>query len=301
MELSRIGFGSLSISGFWNEVSESQATNIINHALDKGINWIDTSPLYGNGYAENIIAKIAKNRRDDFFIANKCGRVIADNGPVKINLSPSALKKELTNSLKRLKTSNIDLYQCHVIDEKIPIEETWQGMSDLVKEGVVKYIGVCNYNLSSLKKIQNIHPVYSIQLPFNIATHKIAPDLIRYCSENNIKIISYSPLQSGLLSGNFDLNKLNKNDMRLARKELFSIHSVEKHLDLVNKIKPIALEMNIPFSTLAISWILQNKFINNVILGMTSTQQLDQNIQALAVNFTSLNLKLISRYMARIF
>ena len=174
-------------------------------------------------------------------------------------------------------------------------------MSELVKDGLVKYIGVCNYNLSSLKIIQKIHPVYSIQLPFNIATHRIDPDLTRYCIEHNIKIISYSPLQSGLLSGEFELNKLNKNDTRLARKELFSTHSVEKHMYLVNKIRPIALEMNIPFSTLAISWVLQNRFINNVILGMKSTQQLDQNIQALTVNFKSSDLKLISRYMARIF
>ena len=301
MELSKIGFGSLSISGLWDEVSESQAINIINHALDKGINWIDTSPLYGNGRAEKIIAKVAKNRRDDFFIANKCGRITADNGQIKTDLRPSTLKKELADSLNRLKTANIDLYQCHVIDANIPIEETWQGMSALVKEGVVKYIGVCNYNLSSLKIIQKIHPVYSIQLPFNMATHKTDPDLIRYCIENNIKIISYSPLQSGLLSGEFELSKLKKNDKRLARKELFSAHSIEKHLYLVNKIKPIALELNIPFSTLAISWVLQNKFISNVILGMTSIQQLDQNIQALAINFTTPNLKLISRYMARTF
>ena len=100
MELSKIGFGSLSISGLWDEVSESQAISIINHALDKGINWIDTSPLYGNGRAEKIIAEVAKNRRDDFFIANKCGRITAANGQVKINLSPSALKKELIDTLK---------------------------------------------------------------------------------------------------------------------------------------------------------------------------------------------------------
>lgn len=300
MELSRIGFGSLSVSGFWNEVSESQAIHIINHALDKGINWIDTSPLYGNGNAEKIIAKIVKYRRNDFFIANKCGRTI-NNEQTKIDLSSLALKKELIDSLKKLQTSSIDLYQCHVIDENTPLEETWGGMSNLVKEGLVKYIGVCNYNLSSLKTIQKIHPVYSIQIPFNMVTHKVDPDLIRYCIENNIKIISYSPLQSGLLSGEFEFSKLNKNDKRLARKELFSTQSIQKHLHLIDKIKPIALEMDIPFSTLAISWVLQNNFISNVILGMNSIQQLEQNVQALKVSFNSSALKLISRSIARVF
>lgn len=131
------------------------------------------------------------------------------------------MKKELLNSLKRLEASSVDLYQCHVIDENIPLEETWWGMSELVKEGLVKYIGVCNYNLSSLKTIQKIHP--------------------------------------------------------------------------------IASKMNIPFSTLAISWVLQNTFISNVILGMSSIQQLSQNIQALEVNLKKPDLKLISRYVGRIF
>ena len=283
MELSRIGFGSLSISGLWDDVSENQSINTINYAIDKGINWIDTSPLYANGRAEKIIAKIAKDRRSEFFIANKCGRMIATNGQVKIDLSPLALKKELMDSLNRLETPYIDLYQCHTMDENTPIEKTWMAMSELVKDGLVKYIGVCNYHLSSLKIIQKIHPVYSIQLPFNLATNKIDPDLIRYCIENNIKIISYSPLQSGLLSGDFELNKLNKNDKRLLRKELFSTKSIDKHLFLVDKIKPIALEMNVHFSTLAISWVLQNKFISNITLGMKSIQQLEQNIQALEV------------------
>lgn len=301
MELSKIGFGSLSISGYWSEVNEKEAIHLVNHAIDKGINWIDTSPIYGNGRAEKIISNLTKNRREDFFIADKCGRVRDYNGEVKVDLSASAVKKELGESLKRLKSAHLDLYQCHVLDKRTPVEETWQGMSELVKEGLVRYIGVCNYNLSSLKRLQEIHPVYSIQLPFNMSKHKINSDLIRYCYDNHIKIISYSPLQSGLLSGEFELNKLNKNDKRLARKETFSAYSIEKHLNLVDKIRPIASAMNISFSTLATSWVLQNKAINNVIVGMKSIQQLEQNIRALAVNFTPADLKLISQYISRTF
>jgi aryl-alcohol dehydrogenase-like predicted oxidoreductase len=298
MSLSRIGFGTLSISGIWSQVTEKEGVYALHSALDKGINWIDTSPIYGN--AEKIIGKALKLKRDNAFIASKCGILINQSKQFIHNLSTDSLDKELTSTLKKLNISELDLYQCHAPDLNIPVEITWSKMADFVHKGLVKHIGLCNYPLLLIKKLQPIYPIYSIQLPYNMLRKTINADLSRYCLENNIKILTYSPLQSGLLSGKFSPNNLDINDKRLLRKDLSCSNKLKPYQDFIDSLRPIAENMQISIAQLAISWILQNKNISSTVVGMRTKENITENMKCLSVHFNETNKLLIKKLISRL-
>ena len=295
MELSRIGLGTVALGGMWGFIDEKSIVDTVVKSLDNGINWIDTSPIYGDGYAESIIGKISQKRRAELFIATKCGLFISKDGVVKRDLTPASIFKEIDISLKNLNFSEIDLYQCHWPDFKTYIEETWEAMAWLVKQGKVKHIGVCNFNLKLLKRIYPIYPVYSIQLPYNMIQKEIDKSLIEFCIAHNIKILGYSPLQSGILSGNFSLEKLSPKDKRLR----FNHSDVNKYISCVKNAYPIAKKMGISFAQLAITWVLQNKDLYSTIVGVSSTSQVQENIMCLrSRSISDEDMKLIEKAFA---
>lgn len=285
-ELSRIGFGGLTISGVWGETDDTVSINAIHQAIEEGISWIDTSPVYGLGHSEWVIGEALKNRGGKMKVATKCGLYLDKDRKSHKNLKPEFIFQDVERSLQRLKIPVIDLYQCHWPDPTTPVEETWEAMSELVKQGKVLQIGVCNYNIDLLERINKIHPVYSLQIPYNIIRREHELDLIPYCRKNNIRVLAYSPLHLGLLSGKYNPHSLAPTDRRLNAKEFDSSEKIDAYLVFIEKMKVIAQSNGISVAQLAIAWILNNASIASVITGIRTSLQATENTKASEIKLT---------------
>ncbi len=286
INLSQIGFGGLTISGLWGETDDQTSIKSLHKAVEEGINWIDTSPIYGLGHSEELIGKAVKDRRDQIYLATKCGLYLGKEKKAKKNLKPQFIVEDLESSLKRLNTSYIDLYQCHWPDPETPVEETWNAMKMLVEQGKVREIGVCNFDIKLLEKIQGIHPVYSLQIPYNIIRREHEKELIPYCVENNIRVLAYSPLHLGLLSGKYDPAHLPENDRRRTAQEWGSPELLKQYFSFMEKMKVIADAKQATLAQVALAWLINNSCVSSLIAGMRTPDQVVSNIQALHIEFS---------------
>lgn len=286
INLSKIGFGGLTISGVWGPTDDQTSLQSIHKAIEEHINWIDTSPIYGLGHSEHIIGEALSKKHHNIFIATKCGLYFSQDPTAKKSLKPEFIFQEVDQSLQRLKVETIDLYQCHWPDPTTPVEETWEAMKELVKQGKVREIGVCNFDISLLERIQKIHPVYSLQIPYNIIRREHEKDLIPYCQKNNIRVLAYSPLHLGLLSGNYNPSLLSPEDRRLKAKEWGSKECLNAYLSFVEKMRKLADSKNITVAQLAIAWILNNPAITSIIAGMRTPLHVAQNSYAMNIQLS---------------
>jgi aryl-alcohol dehydrogenase-like predicted oxidoreductase len=282
--LSVLGLGTWVMGGPWRygwgpqDDKESIAT--IHKAIDNGINWIDTAAVYGLGHAERVVARALAKKRDKVFIATKCGLVWQKEIKKRPhNLTRTSIRREIEDSLQRLKTDYIDLYQLHSPDPETPVEESWSEMLALQKEGKVRWIGVSNFNMQLMKRCLKLGHVDSLQPVYNLLNRDIENEIVPFCHQNGIGIISYSPLASGLLSGKFDREKLAINDWR-SKDTDFKGEALKKKLGYVEKLNSIAKEQNTTVGNLAIAWVLQHPEISSTILGVRNRQQLNKNIKA---------------------
>ncbi len=287
-ELTEIGLGTWAIGGPWSwgwgpqDDKDSIAT--IQKALDAGINWIDTAPVYGLGHAEEIVAQAVQGRRDKVFIATKCGLVWDDRNRVDRNNRPESIRKECEASLRRLKTDYIDLYQIHWPDPKTPVEDSWGEMVRLKEEGKVRYIGVSNFDVPLLEKCEAIHHVNSLQPPYSMV-HKVKypeveKEILPWCHEHGVGVVAYSPLQNGLLTGKWNrerLDKLPRDDWR-RRSEFFTDPFFSQILQFVEQLKPIAEKYDKTLTELAIAWVLMNPAVTSAIVGARKPEQIDEII-----------------------
>ncbi|MCX7797324.1 MAG: aldo/keto reductase [Melioribacter sp.] len=278
-----IGFGAWAIGGpwqyGWGKVDDDESIKAIHTALDNGINWIDTAAVYGFGHSEEVVGKAIKGIRNEVFIATKCGMVNDGKGNAVINLRPESIRKEIEESLRRLQTDYIDLYQFHWPDPNTPVEDSWGTMIELQKEGKVKYIGVCNFNVELLDKCMKIQQVQSLQPPYSLLRRDIEKEILPYCKKNEIGVIVYSPMQAGLLSGKFDINKIAEDDWR-RKNRFFQEPFLSKALEFVERIRPIAEKYNKTVGNLAVAWVLKNEAVTAAIVGARTSQQVLENINA---------------------
>jgi aryl-alcohol dehydrogenase-like predicted oxidoreductase len=203
MQITPIGFGSWAVGGGgyqfgWGPQDDEQSIAAINRALDLGINWIDTAAVYGLGHAEEVVARALKDRSERPYIFTKCTRVWNDRGEITGSLKAQSIKRECENSLRRLQTDVIDLYQVHWPDPEPDIEEGWSAMAELKKEGKVRFIGVSNFYVSQMRRAMEIAPISSLQPPFSLVKPEIKNEILPFCHEHNIGVIVYSPMASGL-------------------------------------------------------------------------------------------------------
>jgi aryl-alcohol dehydrogenase-like predicted oxidoreductase len=282
-QLSEIGFGAWAIGGpweyGWGPVDDTESIKAIHRAIDLGINWIDTAAVYGLGHSEEVVAKALKGKRKEIFLATKCGMIWDANGHVTIHASASSIRKEIEASLKRLITDYIDLYQIHWPDPETPVEESWGELVRLKEEGKVRYIGVCNYDVPLLEKCNAIAPVQSLQPPYSMLRRQIEHEILPYCLKNEIGVVAYSPLQSGLLTGNFDIKRLAPDDWRRKNK-YFQEPYLSKALSFVEKLKPIAEKYHKTVSQLAVAWVLKNPAVTSAIVGARKVEQVEENVGA---------------------
>jgi aryl-alcohol dehydrogenase-like predicted oxidoreductase len=288
IELSAIGLGAWAIGGGgydfgWGPQEDKTSIDTIHRALDMGINWIDTAPVYGLGHSEEIVRKAIKGKRDQVIVSTKCGIRWDDQGKIVFNLDKDSVRFEVEQSLKRLKIDVIDLYQIHKPMPEEKIQEAWSVLADLVKEGKIRYAGVSSFTLEQLKQIQSIHPVAFLQPEYNMLESGIEQDILGYCAANHIGVIVYSPMCSGLLTGKFTKEKveaLPADDWRRASSPYFQEPYFSAHLQLLEKLGPLAEKNNKTLSQLAIAWTLRRPEVTSAIVGARRPSQIEQTAPA---------------------
>lgn len=287
LNLSTIGLGTMAIGGGnwsygWGPQDDGESIATILRALKKGINWIDTAPVYGCGHAEEIVGKAIKGLSSKPIISTKCGLHCDKDGNVIFRLNKKSVRAEVAASLRRLQIDVIDLYQIHWPIPEGDIEEAWEAVAEAVKEGKVRYAGVSNFNIEQNKRIQPIHPVASLQPPYSMLERSIEDKMLDYCRENNMGVVVYSPMQRGLLSGRFSrehLQNLPAEDLR-HRDPPFQEPQLSANLELAEGLRPIAQKHGQTVAQLAIAWTLRRPEITSAIVGARRPSQIEETVLA---------------------
>jgi len=288
IRLSSIGLGTWAIGGGgygfgWGPQDDRESIDTIHRSIDLGINWIDTAPVYGLGHSEKIVGQAIKRKRDQVIISTKCGIVWDKDRNIAFNLDKESVRAEVEQSLKRLNIDVIDLYQIHKPIPAEKIEEAWGVLADLVKAGKIRYAGVSSFTLEQLKQIQPIHPVAFLQPEYNMLEPAIEQDILGYCAGNQIGVVVYSPMCSGLLTGKFTRGKVESlpaDDWRRASSPYFQEPYFSANLQLVEKLHPIAERNNKTLSQLAIAWVLRRPEVTSAIVGARRPSQIEQTALA---------------------
>lgn len=294
--LSEIGLGAWAIGGAWRwgwgKTDDNESVRTIHRAIDLGINWIDTAAVYGYGHSEKVVGKALKGRRNQVIVATKCGLVWKKKTKGPNDLSPQSIRSEVEDSLRRLQTDFIDIYQFHWPDPKVAVEDSWEEMIKLKEEGKVRWIGVSNFDVPLLKRCEFLHHVDSLQPPYNFLNRNVEKEIFPYCLKNGIGIIVYSPMASGILTGKFDRTKLAGDDWRQKSPE-FREPALSQKLALVEKLRPIAAKYGKTVGQLAIAWVLNNRAVTSAIVGARRVKQVEENIGGSGWNIDKEDLKTI--------
>ncbi len=280
IKVSAIGLGTWAIGGmFWGKSSDSEAVAAIETSIDCGITLIDTAPAYGTGHSEKLVGKAVKGKRDRVVIATKCG-LDRKKGFI-IDLKPTKIRQDLEESLKYLSTDYIDLYQCHWPDPKVPVEDTMEELLKMKEEGKIRAIGVSNFDADLLKKIPGKAPVASLQSHYSLLQRDIEKDILPLCRENNIGILAYGSLGSGILTGKYEKKPaFSKKDARSFFYPFYKEPFWSKSQILLNEMKKIAEKHNRPVAHIAISWLIGQKGITSALAGAKTPQQATSNADA---------------------
>ena len=284
LHLTPIGFGAWAIGGgnwqyAWGAQDDNDSLAAIHRALEAGINWIDTAAVYGLGHSEEIVGQALKQTREKPFVFTKNSMTWGTEGPNarKIVNSLKQVRRECEASLKRLGVDAIDLSQIHWPNPEDEIEEGWQTMADLQKEGKIRYLGVSNFNVEQMKRVGKIAPITSLQPPYSMLNRGVEADILPFCEEHNIGVINYSPMQSGLLTGAMTRERIQampEDDHRRNRKE-FQEPQLSRNLELADLLKQIGSRHNVRAGVVAIAWTLHHPAVTAAIVGGRNAEQVD--------------------------
>ncbi len=307
LQLSAIGLGTWAIGGPWDfgwgpqDDGESLAT--VQEALALGINWIDTAPAYGLGHAEKIVGRALAGRRAEIVIATKCGLVWDDpaSRSVSSRLQAGSIEREAEASLKRLQTDVIDLYQIHWPKPEEDIEEAWEAIAGLVAAGKVRYAGVSNFSTAQIERLRMLHPVASLQPPYNLLDRAVEAEVLPYCEEQGIGVIAYGPLAYGLLTGKYDraaIGQLPADDWR-RRGGRFQEPELSANLAFIEALGPLAAAHGLTLAQLAIAWVLRRSEVTAAIVGARRPAQLADTVRAAERSLPSGLIEAIDRLLQR--
>lgn len=276
LKVSRIGLGTWAMGGWmWGGTDETQAVRAIRQALDIGINLIDTAPVYGFGLSEEIVGRAVSEygKRDRVILATKLGLEWDDRKRVFRNSSPERIRKEIDDSLKRLRTDYIDLYQVHWPDPETPIEDTAETLLRLYEQGKIRAIGVSNYNPEQMDQWRKAAPLHSNQPQLNLF-QQYWLDTFEYCEKNNIGTLVWGPLAHGLLTGKFTAESTFPEDDLRHHNPMFKGDRFRQYLAAVEKLKAFAAEKGKSVMQLAIRWVLQQPGVTVALWGARRPDQL---------------------------
>ncbi|HIK57658.1 MAG TPA: aldo/keto reductase [Nitrospinaceae bacterium] len=284
LEVSEIGYGAWGIGGapFWKNEGNQSSLNSIKKAYDLGINFFDTAPVYGFGHSEELIGKALKPVRDKVIIATKCGlRWDKETlGSIRKDASRVSILEEIDQSLKRLDTDVIDLYQVHWPDVETGQEETMDTLLELQAKGKIRHIGVSNYSSEQIKDCIKYGKIASLQPEFSLLAREIQNGTVSVCLENNIGIIAYSPLGSGVLTGKYNKNTNFKDWRSKGIIGTFTGEGFFKNIEKVDRLKEIADIENKTCGQIAINWVLRQAGITTALVGVKNPAQVEENLKA---------------------
>jgi aryl-alcohol dehydrogenase-like predicted oxidoreductase len=299
-ELSTVGVGAWAIGGpwrfGWGPQDDDESIAALHKAFDAGVTWVDTAAVYGLGHSEEVVGQVLRERAGGELVFTKCGRPWygRENNEPTYDLRPETIRFELEQSLKRLGTDHVDLYQFHWPDTATgtPVEESWGTMAELVTEGKVRWAGVCNFDLGLLERCEEIGHVDSLQPPYSLLDRAAAAELIPWCAANGTGVIGYSPLGSGLLSGGFDAQRardLPEGDWRRGSPE-FQEPALSRNLALAERLEPVAERHGVPVAAVAVAWVLATPGVTGAIVGARRPSQVDGWLPAGSLRLTDADL-----------
>ena len=274
LNCSVIGLGTWGMAGsFWGKVDDDQSIATIRAGLEAGINLIDTAPVYGDGHSEEVVGRALEGlKREDIVLATKCGRFTCET---------EKIRQELETSLKRLKTDYIDLYQVHWPDDKVPFEETFGELDNMRKQGKIRYIGVSNFSVEQTEEASKYCQIVSTQPQYSLLVRDIEKDILPYCVEKNIGILSYGSIGAGALTGKFKEKPVFKeDDERASFYTFFQEQNWPKTKQMIDTLEEIAASHGKPTVHAAINWVLKQKGISVALVGARTPEQVRMNAQA---------------------
>lgn len=280
LRVSTVALGTWAMGGTvetWGHVDDRESIAAIHQALDCGINLIDTAPIYGLGHCEEIVGKAVQGRRDEAILATKCGLMFPqrkDELPPR-SLSRDSVFRECDDSLRRLRTDVIDLYQCHWPDPETPIQQTMEALITLQEQGKIRAIGLSNFSCEQITAAREFGPVHCLQPPFSMLHLRTAEDLIPYCLEYRVGVIPYSPLAKGLLTGKFGQDST-FSDIRATDPEFFG-DRYQRNLRLVERLGEIARAYDKTVTQLVINWTTTYPGVTAPIVGAKRPSQVLEN------------------------
>lgn len=292
--ISRLGLGTWAMSGRyefgWGEADDDESVAAIRRAIDAGVNWLDTAAAYGRGHAEKVVARALRgvDAGRDVLVFTKCGRRwVERDGRVAFvyDLRRESIREECEASLRRLGRERIDLYQLHWPDygpSPTPLEESWGAMAELQDEGKVRWIGVCNFDVARLRRLEAVRHVDSLQPPFSLLSRHARRELIPWCAANGTGVVVYSPMASGLLTGSFTrdgLDRLAPDDWR-RRSPMFAEPKLSQAAALVERLVPVAERHRCGLPALAVAWTLAEPGVTGAIVGGRRPSQVDEWLAA---------------------
>jgi len=288
LQLTPIGFGAWAIGGgdwayAWGPQDDNESIAAIHRALDMGVNWIDTAPIYGLGHSEEVVARALKGSSHKPLVFTKCSMRWHEDRSIYNSLKAASLVEEVEASLRRLGVESIDLYQIHWPNPEGEIEEGWEALSRLREQGKLRWIGVSNFNIEQLKRIQKIAPVTSLQPPYSMLRPAIEAELLPFAQANGIGVINYSPMVSGLLTGKMTPERvaaMPADDWRRKAIE-FREPRLSRNLRLVELLREIGQGHNVSPGVVAVAWTLHNPSITAAIVGGRSAGQVEEMSAAL--------------------
>ncbi len=293
LHLTPIGFGAWAIGGgnwefAWGPQDDSESVSAIHRAFDLGLNWIDTAAIYGLGHSEEIVAKALKTTSHKPLVFTKCSMRWNDDRSIYRSLRAKSLEEELDNSLRRLGRETIDLYQIHWPNPEEEIEEGWEALAKFKAQGKIRYIGVSNFNVDQMKRALKIAPITSLQPPYSMLRRAIEEQILPFAQANNIGVINYSPMVSGLLTGKMTAERVAQfpqDDWRRRAPE-FNEPRLSRNLRLVELLREIGNQHNVEPGVVAVAWTLHHPAITGAIVGGRSPQQVDGLSPALQFRLT---------------
>ena len=301
LKVNRIGLGCMGMSEFYGSFNEQESINTLHKAIDLGVNFFDTADMYGNGDNERLIGKAFKGLWDAVVLATKFGVMRGPNGEwLGLSGQPEYIKKACDQSLLNLGAESIDLYYMHRQDRKVEIEEIVGAMSDLVKHGKVKYIGLSEVDPDTLRRAHKIHPITAVQNEYSLWSREPEQELFDVCKELGITFVSYSPLGRGFLTGAIKSRAdFEASDFRLSNPR-FTEEAIKENFRFIEVIDQLAKDKGVTKAQIALSWILSQNDEITAIPGTRKIHRLEENLGALNVELNQADFDVIEASMPKI-
>ena len=302
VSISTIILGTWAMGGnHWGTCDDADARRAIETAIDNGISTIDTAPVYGDGHAEELVGRAIQGKREKVFLATKCGLDIYTN-KYERNLSPSYIEFDLTHTLKRLKTDYIDLYQCHWPDPQTPIEETMAALLRFQEQGMIRFIGVSNFNKAEAEKAMICAPLFSLQSHYSLLERTAESDVLPWCRENDVSFLSYGSLGAGMLTGKYtECKRFPSCDARSFFYRFFKPRYWERVHQLIDALKNIASSKGTKPGAIALAWLLGQPGVTSVIVGARSAEQVLDNIPPPGIELSTNEMYLLDQLSRKVY